>query len=74
MASVAELQRAIPVLDLKAQYEIIQEEIQIAIDAVLQRQHFILGPEVEKLEQEIAKYGGCRFGVGVASDTYALIL
>ena len=74
MASVAELQRAIPVLDLKAQYEIIQEEIQIAIDAVLQRQHFILGPEVEKLEQEIAKYCGCRFGVGVASGTDALIL
>ena len=74
MASVAELQTAIPILDLKAQYETIREEIQTAINEVLQRQHFILGPEVEKLEQEIAKYCGCRFGIGVASGTDALIL
>ncbi len=74
MVSVAELQRAVPVLDLKAQFATIEEEIQTAIDNVLQRQHFILGPEVEKLEQEIANYCGCRFGVGVASGTDALIL
>jgi dTDP-4-amino-4,6-dideoxygalactose transaminase len=74
MASATRLQMAIPILDLKAQFATIREEVQSAIDEVLRSQHFILGPKVEKLEQEIAKYCGCRFAVGVASGTDALIL
>jgi dTDP-4-amino-4,6-dideoxygalactose transaminase len=64
----------IPTLDLKAQYEPIRDEIKMAIDAVLESQHFILGPEVQSLEREIASYVGSKFGVGVASGTDALIL
>src|SRR5215469_15240037 len=72
--AAAKVQMQIPILDLKAQYETIREEIQEAIDRVLEKQHFILGPEVKALEQEIAQYCGTKYAVGVASGTDALIL
>ena len=61
-------------LDLRAQYESIAPEIRAAIDAVLARQQFVLGPECEALEAEIAQLCGTRHGVGVASGTEALEL
>lgn len=64
----------VPMLDLAAQYRPIQYEIQAAINRVLESQHFILGPEVKALEQEVARYCGRQFAVGVASGTDALIL
>jgi dTDP-4-amino-4,6-dideoxygalactose transaminase len=64
----------IPVLDLKAQYQSIKAEIQEALNRVLESQHFILGPEVKALEEEVARYCGTRFGVGVASGTDAILL
>lgn len=64
----------IPLLDLRAQYKTIREEIRSAIDRVLESQHFILGPEVEALEREIAAYSQCRFGIGVSSGTDALLV
>lgn len=74
MSATVKLQMQVPILDLKAQYETIREEVREAIDQVLEKQHFILGPEVKALEQEIAQYCGTRYGVGVASGTDALIL
>jgi dTDP-4-amino-4,6-dideoxygalactose transaminase len=65
---------AVPLLDLKAQYASIRDEINAAVLRVLEAQAFILGPEVEALEQEIAAYSGCRYGVGVSSGTDALLL
>jgi dTDP-4-amino-4,6-dideoxygalactose transaminase len=64
----------VPMLDLAAQYRSIQDEIHAAINRVLESQHFILGPEVKALEQEVARYCDRKFGVGVASGTDALIL
>src|SRR5512146_2402169 len=64
----------IPVLDLAAQYRSIKPEIDAAIEQVLQSQHFILGPNVTALEQEVAAFCGRSFGIGVASGTDALIL
>lgn len=64
----------IPMLDLKAQYAALRGEIHAAIERVLASQQFILGPEVEAFEREIAAYSGCRFGVGVSSGTDALLL
>jgi len=69
-----ESQRKLPILDLKAQYEGLREEILDALHEVLEEQHFILGPNVLQLEREIAAYCGTGFAVGVASGTDALIL
>ncbi|MBI4340976.1 MAG: DegT/DnrJ/EryC1/StrS family aminotransferase, partial [Candidatus Omnitrophica bacterium] len=64
----------IPLLDLRAQYRSIKPEIDAAIQRVLDSGHFILGPEVEALEREIAAYCGATHAVGVASGTDALEL
>lgn len=64
----------VPLLDLKAQYAPIREEIRAAIDRVADSQHFILGPEVEALEKEVAAYSQCEFGIGVSSGTDALLV
>jgi dTDP-4-amino-4,6-dideoxygalactose transaminase len=64
----------VPVLDLAAQYKSIEHDINGAIRRVLESQHFILGPEVKALEQEVAQYCNRKFGVGVASGTDALTL
>ena len=66
--------RMIPILDLKAQYESIKDEINAAIDGVLESTQFILGPAVRDLEQRVAAYCECEYGVGVASGTDALRL
>jgi dTDP-4-amino-4,6-dideoxygalactose transaminase len=61
-------------LDLRAQYESISPEIRAAVDEVLAAQQFVLGPQGEALEQEVAQACGTRHGVGVASGTEALEL
>jgi dTDP-4-amino-4,6-dideoxygalactose transaminase len=63
----------VPLLDLKAQYATIKDEVRVALDRVLESQQFILGPEVEGLEDEIASYCGCQFAIGVSSGTDALL-
>ena len=64
----------IPLIDLKAQYRAIKTEIDRAIRRVVEGSQFILGPEVESLERELAVYCGTRYAVGVASGTDALEL
>ena len=64
----------IPLTDLKAQYSSIKEEIDAAIQRVVQQGQFILGPEVSAFEEEMATYCGTRFAIGVASGTDALHL
>lgn len=63
----------VPLLDLRAQFAAIEGEVRAAIDRVLETQRFILGPEVEALEAEVAEYCGCAFGIGVSSGTDALL-
>jgi len=63
-----------PLVDLKAQYRSIKPEIEAAIARVMESQHFILGPEVEALEKEIAAYCGTRFAIACASGSDALLL
>ena len=65
---------AIPVLDLRAQYRSIREEMDAAVQDVLESGVFILGPNVKALEGEVAQLCGCEFGVGVASGTDSLRL
>ncbi|MGA1369701.1 MAG: DegT/DnrJ/EryC1/StrS family aminotransferase, partial [Blastocatellia bacterium] len=64
----------IPLLDLRIGYAQIREEIQAALQRVIEAQAFILGPEVEGLEAEIAAYSQCRSGIGVSSGTDALLV
>jgi dTDP-4-amino-4,6-dideoxygalactose transaminase len=64
----------IPFLDLKAQYKTIQKEIDQKILEVTSSQKFVLGPEVEALEQEIAAYSQASHAVGVSSGSDALII
>jgi dTDP-4-amino-4,6-dideoxygalactose transaminase len=65
---------SVPLLDLHRQYEGIREEVLAAIARVCESQSFILGPEVEALENEIARLTGAAFAVGCASGTEALWL
>ena len=65
---------SIPLLDLKAQYLSIKEEIDNSIMEVLGSCRFILGPEVKALEDEIASYCGSKYAIAVANGTDALVL
>jgi dTDP-4-amino-4,6-dideoxygalactose transaminase len=64
----------IPLLDLQAQYHSIKEEIDGAVTKVLAAARFILGPEGEALEKEIAALTNTAHAVGVANGTDALVL
>ena len=45
-------------IDLKAQYKVLQNEINAEIKEVLNDAQFIIGPKVKQLEHELAKYVG----------------
>ena len=62
----------VPFLDLKAQYESIRNEIETALQQVLDKTAFAGGPFVEKFENEFASFCQCDFAIGVGSGTDAL--
>lgn len=64
----------VPFLDLKRQHQSIKDEVNEAINRVMESQRFILGDEVESFEKRIAEYCGVKHAVGVASGTDALLL
>lgn len=64
----------VPFLDLKAQYLSIREEVQAAINEVLDSTAFAGGPFVSRFEDEFAKFCGCKHAIGVGSGTDALWL
>ncbi|MCD6519606.1 MAG: DegT/DnrJ/EryC1/StrS family aminotransferase [Anaerolineae bacterium] len=64
----------IPLVDLKAQYRTIKDEIDAAVSRVLANASFILGPEVEAFEQAFARYCETKHAIGVSSGTAALQL
>jgi dTDP-4-amino-4,6-dideoxygalactose transaminase len=69
-----ELPSAIPLIDLVAQYQTIEQEIMEAVAKVFAEQKFILGDEVASLECEVAEYCDSREAIGCASGTDALLL
>jgi dTDP-4-amino-4,6-dideoxygalactose transaminase len=64
----------VPLLDLKAQFAQIRAEVMPLIEQVCTTQQFILGENVRGFEEEIARYCGAPFGIGVSSGTDALLL
>ncbi|HVC01625.1 MAG TPA: DegT/DnrJ/EryC1/StrS family aminotransferase [Steroidobacteraceae bacterium] len=64
----------VPLLDLKAQFATIRDDVMPLIEAVCASQQFILGEHVRALETELAAYTGCAAGIGVSSGTDALLL
>ena len=64
----------IPMLDLKAQYSSLKNEIESALREILESGHFVLGPNVKAFEKEIASYNNVNYAVGVASGTDAIHL
>jgi dTDP-4-amino-4,6-dideoxygalactose transaminase len=64
----------VPLLDLVAQYRTIKDEVLSAMMAVIERQSFIMGPEVSQLEAEIARLSSAKHGIACASGTDALLL
>lgn len=61
-------------LNLPAQQRALRKPLLAAIERVLASSHFILGPEVTALEQEVAQLAQANFGVGMNSGTDALVL
>ena len=65
---------AIPLLDLKRQYEPLRDEMEKTLAEVAASQYFILGPQVEKFEKSAATWLKVDHAVGVASGTDALLV
>lgn len=64
----------VPLLDLKAQYDTLREEIEPVVREVVESQWFIMGPKVKGLEEDIARYVGVQHAVGCASGTDAILV
>jgi len=64
----------VPLLDLRAQYETIKDRVKPVIDEIFETQRFVLGAHGAALEEEIARYCGVPYAIGVASGTDALLL
>ena len=64
----------VPLLDLKPQYLSLKKELDEAVLRVAESQYFILGPEVQKMEEEFCSYLKCKHAIGVSSGTDALLL
>jgi dTDP-4-amino-4,6-dideoxygalactose transaminase len=64
----------VPLLDLQAQYRPIRDDILAAMTRVADSQRFIMGPEIDALEQELARMLGIRHAIAVSSGTDAVLL
>lgn len=64
----------IPFIDLKAQYQALKPQIQARINAVLEHNQYIMGPEVKELECKLSHYTGAKYCITCASGTEALLI
>jgi len=63
----------VPLLDLKAQYKTIKDDILAAVSEVLESQRCVGGPKVVELEEKIAALSDCKYAVGASSGTDAIL-
>jgi dTDP-4-amino-4,6-dideoxygalactose transaminase len=66
--------RKIPLVDLKAGFDLIKDEVMKAIESVFSEMNLYLGPNVQALEEEFASYCGTKYAIGVGSGTEAIRL
>ena len=64
----------VPILDLRFQYDPLRQELLDAVTRVCDSQRFILGPELDAFEREIAERLEVAWAVGVSSGTDALLV
>jgi dTDP-4-amino-4,6-dideoxygalactose transaminase len=64
----------VPLIDVKAQYEPLRDELRAAFDEVVDGGAFIRGPQYKAFQDEAAAYLGVRRTIGVANGTDALVL
>jgi dTDP-4-amino-4,6-dideoxygalactose transaminase len=74
VANPVKAEMSVPLLDLRAQYQPLKAEIMQAIGEVCDNQSFILGPNVKRLESDVAAYTQSHHGIGVSSGTDALLV
>ena len=64
----------IPLVDLKAQYKIVEEKVVKAVSEVLSSANYIMGKDVTEFEKEFAEYIGVKHAISVGNGTDALVL
>ena len=64
----------VPLLDLHPPLKDLRDEIVEAVTRVVDSTQYIMGPEIDELEKEIAEYCGTEDAVGVSSGTDALLI
>jgi dTDP-4-amino-4,6-dideoxygalactose transaminase len=74
MDKFLEITMRVPLLDLKPQYKLLKKDINEALIRVAESQYFILGAEVERMEQAFCEYLKCNYALGVSSGTDALLI
>lgn len=65
---------AVPLLDLKAQYATIRDEIEPVVREVMESQHFVGGPQLDAFEREVAEYCRAKHAIGCANGSDAIVL
>jgi len=66
--------KPVPLIDLKAQFQPIKEEVLKEFESIFESMYLFLGKNVQALEKEFAEYCDCAHGIGVGSGTDALHL
>lgn len=64
----------IPFIDLKTQYEYLEEKIKLRINQVLSHGQYIMGPEIKELEEQLANYVGVKHCISASSGTDTLLI
>lgn len=64
----------VPLLDLKAQWKQVGDEVLAALQPVYDSAYYIMGPQVAQFEQEAAAYCGCKHAIGCSNGSDAIIL
>jgi dTDP-4-amino-4,6-dideoxygalactose transaminase len=65
---------SVPFIDLKAQYALIEDRVRENMDRILEHGAYIMGPEIQELEQRLGEYIGSRYAIGCSSGSDALLM